>query len=120
MRSRVPLLIVLLLSAALICWVDASAAGQEPSSETSLAASTITLNAVADATVRSWQPSSSFGSEGRLELSYAEIDVAAEAVILLRFDLASLPSGAIIDSATLKLYQEGATGPIRSPWVPIS
>jgi len=111
MRSRATFSIVLLLSAALICWVDASAAGQELGSEASLAATTVTFNAVADATVRSWQPNTNFGGEGRLELSYAQIDVATEAVILLRFDLTSLPAGAIVDSATLKVYQEGATGP---------
>ncbi|MEA1865910.1 MAG: PKD domain-containing protein [Euryarchaeota archaeon] len=71
----------------------------------STSSTTVTLTAVADATVKSWQPDSNFGSDSVLSLSYSEIDVAREAVTLLRFDLASaLPEGAIIDSASLELF----------------
>jgi len=111
MRTRVTFLVVVLLAAALMPWFTDPAAGQEPSSEASLGANTVTFNAVADATVKSAQPGSNFGAAGQLELSYAEIDVVTEAVTLLRFDLSSLPASAIIDSATLRLYQESSTGP---------
>ena len=72
---------------------------------------TITLTAVADATVKSWQPDSNFGSESVLTLSYSKIDVAREAVTLLRFDLASaIPSNAIIDSVSLELFLVDGAG----------
>ena len=81
----------------------------KPSSSAS--STTVTLTAVADATVKSWQPDSNFGSESVLELSYSAIDVVCEEVILLRFDLASaLPEGAIIDSATLELFLVDGAG----------
>ncbi|NOZ72214.1 MAG: DNRLRE domain-containing protein, partial [Chloroflexi bacterium] len=69
-----------------------------------------TLTAVADATVKSWQPNSNFGSDATLELSYSKIDVAKEEVSLVKFDLSSLPSGAVIDSATLQLYLDSTAG----------
>lgn len=71
----------------------------------------ITLTAVADATVKSWQPDTNFGGEDVLEISYSNIDVPREALLLLRFDVASaLPSGAIIDSAELRLFLVDSAG----------
>ncbi len=69
---------------------------------------TITLNAVADATVREWEPDTNFGDEASLELSYG--GAGEEAVTLVRFDLSSLPPDAVVDSASLRLYLEGASG----------
>ena len=81
----------------------------KPSPTTS--STTVTLTAVADATVKSWQPDSNFGSESVLTLSYSAIDEVREAVTLLRFDVASaLPEGAIIDSASLELFLEDGAG----------
>lgn len=71
---------------------------------------TLTLYAVADATVKSWQPNTNFGGEHYLRLSYSTGDVMTEEVTLVRFDLTSLPADAIIDSATLELYLVGAAG----------
>ncbi len=86
----------------------------EPVSTTS--STTVTLIAVADATVKSWQPDSNFGSENILELSYSAIDVAREAVTLLRFDVASaIPEGAIIDSASLELFLVDGSGADPTP-----
>ncbi|MEJ5197323.1 MAG: DNRLRE domain-containing protein [Anaerolineae bacterium] len=69
-----------------------------------------TLYAVADATVKSWQPNTNFGGEHTLELLYSAGDVMAEAVALVRFDLSSLPADAIIDLAIMELYLVGAAG----------
>ena len=72
---------------------------------------TITLTPVADATVKSWQPDTNFGSEDVLELSYNAIGEVREAVTLLRFDVASaIPANAIIDSATLELFLVDGAG----------
>ena len=71
---------------------------------------TLTLYADADATVRSTQPNTNFGSEHTLELSYIQIDLPAEEVVLLRFDLSGLPAGAVIDSAVMDLYLVYAAG----------
>ena len=65
---------------------------------------TLTFYADADATVRSTQPNTNFGSEHALELSYIQIDLPAEEVVLLRFDLSALPADAVIDSAVMDLY----------------
>ncbi|MFO7742640.1 MAG: DNRLRE domain-containing protein, partial [Anaerolineae bacterium] len=75
---------------------------------TAAAQTTVVLDAVADATVRSGDPDENFGGETSLELSYWGTN--EEAVVLLRFDLSSLPSDAIVDSASLRLYLEGASG----------
>mgnify|MGYP000020589303 CR=1 FL=1 len=70
----------------------------------------LTLYTDADATVRSWQPNANFSSEHILELSYSQIDTPVEAVILLHFDLSTLPADAVIDSAALELYLIYAAG----------
>lgn len=70
----------------------------------------VTLYAVADATVKSSQPNTNFGSEHTLELLYSTGDVMAEAVALVRFDLSSLPADAVIDLAVMELYLVGAAG----------
>ena len=79
--------------------------GQASSGAALQAQTTITLNAIADATIKSWQPDTNFGNEGKLQLSYSKIDNPKTAVSLLQFDVANaLPDGATIDSAKLKLY----------------
>jgi len=71
---------------------------------------TLTFYADADATVRSTQPNTNFGGEHYLELSYSELEGPAEEIVLLRFDLSSLPADAVIDSATMELYLVDAAG----------
>jgi hypothetical protein len=71
---------------------------------------TLTLYAIADATVRSTQPNTNFGGEHTLDISYSAGDVLAEEVVLLRFDLSALPADAVIDSAVMELYLVGAAG----------
>ncbi len=69
-----------------------------------------TLYADADATLSSLAPDANFGGEHYLELSYSAGDVMAEEVVLVRFDLSSLPANAVIDSAVMELYQVYAAG----------
>ena len=74
------------------------------------AADSITLLAVADATVKSGFPNANFGGADTLDLEYAS-DGRTIARVLLRFDLAAgLPSGAVIDSAQLQVLLNSGTG----------
>ncbi len=70
----------------------------------------VTLYAVADATVKSRQPNSNFGNEHTLGLSYSTGDVMAEEATLVRFDLSGLPADAIIDLAVVELHLVAAAG----------
>jgi hypothetical protein len=81
----------------------------KPPGET-LDSTSMTFYAVADATVRSAQPNANFGNEHYLELSYNQIEGAAEEIVLLRFDLSGLPASAVIDSAAMELYLVDAAG----------
>jgi hypothetical protein len=68
---------------------------------------TVTLYAVADATVRSAQPNTNFGGEHYLAISF---EAPNEEITLLRFDLGSIPANAVIDSAVMELYLFYAAG----------
>lgn len=70
----------------------------------------LTFYADADVTVRSLYPDTNYGSENYLELSYIQIDQPVEEAILVHFNLAALPSNAVIDSAVVQLYQVYAAG----------
>ncbi|MBN1249302.1 MAG: DNRLRE domain-containing protein, partial [Anaerolineae bacterium] len=76
-----------------------------PQARAAPAQTTITVDAVADAMVRQWEPDTNFGGEEQLQLVYGGNN--EEAVTLVRFDLSGrLPLDAIIDSASLRLYLE--------------
>lgn len=108
-RRRVRTLVLLL--GVVILVLAGVTVGQATPGRAEPAQTTITLPAVADATVRSWQPNTNFGGDAFLELSYSSIHGTREAVTLLRFDLASaLPANATIDSASLQLFLDGAAG----------
>lgn len=68
---------------------------------------TITIEDVADATVRSYAPTSNFGGEDYLELSFTDDGRAAT---LIKFNTTSIPSQAIIDAASLRLYLSDTSG----------
>ncbi len=121
--TRKGLAIALLLAAILLLAAmglagareQTAAANVDPAAAQSLAAdrtfaSSMTFYAVADATVRSWQRNTNFGSEETLDLLYSQGDVVAETVVLLRFDLSALPADAVIDSAVMELYLVYAAG----------
>ncbi|MFQ5592741.1 MAG: DNRLRE domain-containing protein, partial [Anaerolineae bacterium] len=111
MRIRLATTLIVFLAAVSLLSVAGSSVGQATYSAVEPAQTTVTLPAIADATVKSWQPDTNIGGDDVLELSYSTVDVPREAVTLLRFDMASaLPANAIIDSVTLQLFLEGAAG----------
>ncbi len=111
MRTRMTLITIVILAAVMVLFIVGSAAGQPRYIGAERALSTVTLYAVADATVRSVQPNTNFGSEHYLELSHDEWEGGAlEEIVLLHFDLSGLPTGAVIDSAVMELYLVYATG----------
>ncbi len=69
-----------------------------------------TLLPTDDATIKSWQPDSNFGDATVLEVSNSQIDTAKRAASLLTFFIPRLPSGAVIDSAVMRLYLYGSWG----------
>ena len=72
---------------------------------------TIYIPAAADAFTSSTNPSSNYGGSNPLLLSYSGEPFWVD-YILVRFDVASaLPSGAIIDSATIQTYKQD-----EDPW----
>lgn len=82
----------------------------------------VILEEVADVTLKSWQPDVNFGGDQDLEISHTADGRSAS---LIKFDLSSLPSEAIVESAALRLYLVGATGItslnigayfVTSPW----
>ena len=102
----VPILIFVLLSLCL-----ATAWGQMDS--TSQPEGSITIPAAADTYITNRYPDTNFGHNNYLELWYDELDLSAYgAFLLFRFEVQeALGPEAIIDTATLELYQIDATGP---------
>ena len=108
--ARQRTLTAVLLLAAVLSLAATSPAGRVADRTMIEPQATLTLYADADATVRSTQPNTNFGSEHYLELSYSQIEGPAEEVVLLHFDLSALPADAVIDSAVMELYLVGAAG----------
>ena len=125
MRRKQAAILILALTVSLP--LTALAVGTSRGSDRHMAQTTVTLNALDDATVRSWQPGSNFGEQDDLEISYEYIDdeTVLQAASLLRFDIGPLPSDAVVDTAELRLYLTGASGPdpvtiaatfVTGPW----
>ena len=95
---------------AIMVMVAGMTAGRAAPGRAEPAQTEVTLFAVADATVESWQPNANFGSATTLDLLCCGIDAVQEALFLVRFDLTSLPADAVIDSANLQLYLTAASG----------
>ena len=58
-----------------------------------------------DTTLNGWEPDTSFGDDKVLALSYSqEAGTTPRKTPVLRFDLSLLPTGAIVQNATLRLY----------------
>jgi hypothetical protein len=110
LKARHSFKVVALLAAALL---GALALSHPPAGQVAVPAmpqTTVTLTAVAGATLKSWQATTNFGSDPTLYMSHSHIDTDENAAMLVRFDLSSLPSDAIIDSANFQLYLESSSG----------
>jgi len=82
---------------------------KEPKHLSGAAQTTVTLDAIADAPLRRAWPDTNFGDEDTLEIAYDD-NTGHWAVTMLRFDLSSLPSDAVIDTADLRLFLNDASG----------
>ena len=118
-RAMLILGAILVVSALVPSW---SRAAQSPTAATA----TITLPAAADTYVSNVAPDTNFGNSAVLALTYNSVRIVTGSFMLFRFDVQeALGPEAIIDSATLELYQISATGaasisaalhPILEPW----
>ncbi|MCC7352612.1 MAG: DNRLRE domain-containing protein, partial [Anaerolineae bacterium] len=105
--SFAPLLAVALLLIASATTAQGQAEGRVPSAPQDV----MTFYADHDATVNSNQPSTNYGTANDLRLSWSQIDPPPiREGILLHFNLAGLPSNAVVDSAALELYLTSALG----------
>ncbi len=70
----------------------------------------ITLNVMADTFLDQWRPTVNFGNDTRLVVRAADVQAP-----LLKFDVASLPAGATIKKADLKMYSYASSnvGPTK-------
>ncbi|MGA9347275.1 MAG: DNRLRE domain-containing protein, partial [Anaerolineae bacterium] len=107
MRTRMTFITIVLLTAVAVLLVTGSVTGQVTYSGSELAQITVTLTAVADATLKSSAPGSNFGGDELLGISFTD---SGEEVSLLRFDLSAIPAEATIASAVLGLYLQETTG----------
>jgi len=116
MRSKTLLLVALLLLALNTGPTLGFTSASEPMSGTEASAlSTITLNAVSDASIDRVASSATLGNQQTLEVQYLSSRQVRRT--LLRFNLAAaLPSDAVIDSARLELFLEGSQGASSVPF----
>jgi hypothetical protein len=72
----------------------------------------VTLKPTDDAYVDSSNPNSSYGEQNYLQITNynSEINSAYESIVWLKFNLSSVPDGAVIDGATLQLRTSSVTG----------
>ncbi|MGB4803694.1 MAG: DNRLRE domain-containing protein, partial [Anaerolineae bacterium] len=67
-----------------------------------------TLIAVSDTYLDEADPAANFGDSRTLSVGRTDRRVPTETHLLVRFDLAGIPAGAILDRAELRLYQRAA------------
>lgn len=109
------LLVSLALSLATLTWPSlrpVHAAGDEESATNV----TVTLTPVADSTLSQIEPDTNHGTADVVRAARVMVPNAPAPVVfagLLRFDLSSIPTGAIITHAELRLYQNS---PAAEPW----
>jgi hypothetical protein len=72
----------------------------------------VTLKATDDTYVDSSNPNSNYGEQNYLQITNynSEINSAYESIVWLRFNLSSVPDGALIDGATLQLRTSSVNG----------
>jgi hypothetical protein len=67
-------------------------------------AATVTLTAVADASLKSFVPNDNYGSDSNVSVYLISIEGTERSAMLVRFDLSTSPSNAIIDTTSLQFY----------------
>lgn len=72
-------------------------------------AATVTLNATADATIKTGQPDTNFGGANTLDVYWGGLEPVTQRA-LVKFDLRTIPANAVIDHADLKLRLASASG----------
>ncbi|OXM86452.1 DNRLRE domain-containing protein [Paenibacillus rigui] len=70
----------------------------------------ITLYPIADARVSQKYPTSNFGTETYSQVNYEASGTTLSNYVLIQFDLSSIPSGSIINNASLNIYASGISG----------
>jgi hypothetical protein len=72
----------------------------------------VTLKPIDDTYVDSSNPSSNYGEQNYLQITNynSEVNSAYESIAWLKFNLSSVPDGAVIDGATLQLRTSNVTG----------
>jgi hypothetical protein len=72
----------------------------------------VTLKPTDDTYVDSSNPNSNYGEQNYLQITNynSEINSAYESIVWLKFNLSSVPDGAVIDGATLQLRTSSITG----------
>ena len=123
MRIRGMVVIVTLLAAAVM--LTATPTASQPAAAPPHALDTRTFTAVEDCYVDQSEPDTPHPT-GMLVVAYSKTieDVSYAMATLVRFDLSSLPTNAVIDSATLELYLGESSGlpvnvgmyMVTSPW----
>lgn len=83
---------------------------EAPEGRGSGAGTGVTLNSMADAIVGSFQPNANYGNTPGMDVSHND-NPHNESWGLIRFDLSSIPTNSVIDSATLKLQVGICGGP---------
>jgi hypothetical protein len=108
---------------------DNRALGQSPTRLSSIDATSVTLTSVTDAEVLQGYPTAGCGSELTMRVGYDDYLAPDGRIVrgLVKFNLAAIPPGATINSATLELYLAGSwdypgrrrtvtTYRVTSPW----
>lgn len=78
----------------------------------------VTLSAAGDTYLREGYPNTNYGTEIDLELRN-DLNASGDRVVLIGFDLSSIPSNAVITQATLRLYQYDSLYMNESDWLKV-
>lgn len=130
--SKRAILIVIPVAATMLLMIAQPALVQATARVSRPLEQTVTLNAAADATLISLDATQNYGSNELLGVAYgyqstsgATALVLGKAVALLNFDVSSIPTDSVIDSAVLELYLASASGAdpvnlslyvVQNPW----